>query len=81
MLSVPAICDGWLAMMPTDRPSMRPKPITMFGANSGCTSRKSSASTIPRITWWMSYGWLGESGMIAFSARSASVVSNSKPVS
>ncbi len=31
MLSVPAICDGWLAMMPTERPSMRPKPITMFG--------------------------------------------------
>jgi hypothetical protein len=38
MFSVPAIWLGWFAMMPTERPSMRANPITMFGAYSGCTS-------------------------------------------
>ena len=33
------------------------------------------------MTVWMSYGWLGESGMTLFRARSASVVSNSNGVS
>ena len=77
MLRVPAIWDGWFAMMPTVRPSTRPNPITMFGAKSGCTSRKSPESTRCAITWWMSYGWFAESGTIVFRNRSASVVSNS----
>ena len=50
MFSVPAIWLGWFAMMPTERPSMRAKPMTMFGANSGCTSRKSPWSTMPSMT-------------------------------
>jgi hypothetical protein len=53
----------------------------MFGANSGCTSRKSPPSTTCEMTWWMSYGWFGESGTTALSVRSASVVSHSKPFS
>ncbi|CKP13838.1 Uncharacterised protein [Mycobacterium tuberculosis] len=28
----PAKCVGWLATMPTGRPSMRPNPTTMFWA-------------------------------------------------
>ena len=28
----PASTSGWLATMPTDCPSMRPKPMTMFFA-------------------------------------------------
>jgi len=32
MSSTPDITLGWLAMMPTVRPVMRPKPITMFCA-------------------------------------------------
>jgi hypothetical protein len=62
MSSVPASCSGWLATTPTLRPSTRPKPITMLGANSGCTSRKSPSSTTASTTVRMSYGWLGESG-------------------
>ena len=87
MLRVPAICDGWFAMIPTERPSTRPNPMTMFGANSGCTSRNSpvpetaEGSTMCRMTSWMSYGWFAESGMIPFRKRSASVVSNSNAVS
>ena len=46
MLSVPAADSGWLAMTSTVRPSTRPKPTTMFGANSGWTSRKSPWSTM-----------------------------------
>ncbi len=41
MSSAPASTFGWLAMIPIERPSMRPKPITMFGAKPGCTSMKS----------------------------------------
>ena len=77
MLSVPAIACGWLAMMPTVRPSTRPKPMTMFGAKSGCTSRKSPLSTMCSMTVVTSYGWFGESGMIVLSLRSSSVISSS----
>ncbi len=54
MSSVPANCIGWLATMPTDFPSTRPKPIRMFGANSAITSRNSSSSTTAVITSCMS---------------------------
>ena len=59
MLSVPAIALGWFAMTPTVRPSTRPKPTTMFGANSGCVSRKSSLSTMCSMIVFTSYGWFG----------------------
>ena len=36
----PARWAGWLATMPTGRPPRRPKPTTMFGAYSACTSKK-----------------------------------------
>jgi hypothetical protein len=49
MFRVPAIAFGWLAITPTERPSTRAKPITMFGANNGCTSRKEPSS----VTWSM----------------------------
>ena len=63
MSSVPANCIGWLATTPTGRPSTRPNPTTMFGANSGCTSRNSPSSTTCSMTVCMSYGWLAESGI------------------
>ena len=50
----PANCIGWLATMPTERPSTRPKPMMMFGANSGCTSRNSPSSTTCSMTVCMS---------------------------
>jgi len=77
MLSVPAICEGWFAMMPTLRPSTRPNPTTMLAANRGWTSRKSPSSTMCSMTSVTSYGWFGASGTMVFSARSASVVSKS----
>ncbi len=54
MSRVPANCIGWFATTPTGRPSTRPKPTTMFGANIGCTSRKSSSSTTASMTVCMS---------------------------
>ena len=30
MSSTPDITFGWLAMKPTERPLIRPKPVTMF---------------------------------------------------
>ena len=50
----PANWVGWLATTPTDRPSTRPKPTTMFGANRACTSRNSPSSSTRVITSWMS---------------------------
>ena len=32
MSSTPARTIGWLAMIPTERPTMRAKPTTMFAA-------------------------------------------------
>ena len=49
MSRTPDITLGWLAMMPTERPTIRPKPTTMFIANPACTSRKSPRSTISRM--------------------------------
>ena len=54
MSSVPAICDGWFAMMPTLYPSTRPKPTRTLRANSGWTSRNSSSSSTARSTVSMS---------------------------
>ena len=50
----PARCIGWLATTPTDAPSTRPKPTTMFGANPACTSRNSPSSSTWVITSCMS---------------------------
>ncbi len=50
MFRVPAMALGWLATMPTERPSTRAKPMTMLGANSGWISRNSPPSTMPSIT-------------------------------
>ncbi|MDB5028766.1 MAG: hypothetical protein JWO66_2455, partial [Candidatus Eremiobacteraeota bacterium] len=35
MSSTPASIFGWFATIPTLRPPMRPKPMTMFCAHSG----------------------------------------------
>ena len=54
MSRVPAICSGWLAMMPTGRPSTCPKAVMMLGAYSGWTSRISPSSTTCSTTVRMS---------------------------
>jgi hypothetical protein len=48
--STPASTIGWLATMPTVRPSMRAKPTTMFFAKASWISKKSPSST----TLWIS---------------------------
>ena len=58
----PASTSGWLATMPTGAPSIRPKPMTMFFALSGCSSKNSPSSTILTISSFMSYGLFGLSG-------------------
>ena len=45
MSRVPARTFGWLAITPTLRPSRRAKPVTMFIAQNGNTSRNSPSST------------------------------------
>ena len=45
---------GWLAMIPTDMPPMRAKPVTMFLANSALASMKSPSSTSFLMTLRMS---------------------------
>lgn len=65
---------GWFATTPTECPSTRPKPTRMFGANNGCTSRKSPSSSTRLMTSCMSYGWFAESGMSVSSSRSSSVI-------
>ena len=54
MSRVPANCIGWFATTPTGRPSTRPKPTIMFGANSVCTSRNSPSSSTASIAVCMS---------------------------
>ena len=46
----PAIRFGWLAMMPTGRPSMRVSAVYMFGAQRGASSSTEPASAIARAT-------------------------------
>ena len=45
MSSTPASTIGWLATMPTVRPSIRPKPMMMLAAWAGWSSKKSPSST------------------------------------
>ncbi len=59
--------------MPTGRPSTRPYPVRMFGANIGCVSKNSASSRTCSTTVCMSYGWFAESGTIVSSSRSSSV--------
>ncbi|CDR17863.1 predicted protein [Streptomyces iranensis] len=73
----PADRIGWLATMPTGWPSTRPKPVTMFGANSGCVSKNSASSRMCSITVCMPYGWLALSGTRVSSSRSSSVTARS----
>ena len=47
MSSAPASTCGWLAMKPTVRPAMRPKPMTRFLAKLGAISKK---------YWWSHTG-------------------------
>lgn len=70
-------CIGWLATMPTEWPSTRPKPVRMFGANSAWVSRNSWSSRTCSIATCMSYGWFAESGIRTSSSRSVSEVSRS----
>ena len=68
--STPAYADGWFATMPTDCPLKRAKPMMMFLANFGCTSKNSPLSVIAAITLYMSYAWFGSSGIISLSESS-----------
>ena len=52
--STPASTIGWFATTPTVRPSMRPKPVTMFLAKAPWISKKSPSSTIFTIASLMS---------------------------
>ena len=52
--STPASTIGWLATKPTVRPSMRPKPVTMFLAKASWISKKSPSSATFRISSLMS---------------------------
>ncbi len=54
MSSVPANCIGLFATTPTLRPSMRPKPATIDGAHSDCTSRNSPSSSTASMMCFMS---------------------------
>ena len=63
MSSVPASTCGWLPTMPTTWPSMRANPHTMFIAQSAFTSKNSPSSTTSAMTFFMSYGLFGASGM------------------
>ena len=65
MSSVPASIFGWLATMPTLRPFMWAKPMMMFFAKSFCISKNFPSSTMLWMTLYMSYAWLGLSGMIS----------------
>src|SRR6266508_3557975 len=50
MSSVPARCAGWLATIPTGKPSNRAKPTTILRAQKGCTSKNTPSSTTASIT-------------------------------
>src|ERR1017187_8193624 len=52
--STPARKAGWLPTMPTERPSMRPNPTTIFLAQCSWTSKNSPSSTTRWITSLMS---------------------------
>ncbi len=54
MSRVPANWVGWLATIPTERPSMRPNPTMMLRARPSCTSKNSSSSRILVMTSCMS---------------------------
>ena len=43
--------QGWFAITPTARPSIRQKAVTMLRAQRSDTSSSSALSTIARITW------------------------------
>src|SRR5260370_1023507 len=59
MSSTPARNAGWLATIPTDRPSRRAKPTTRFFAKCSWTSKKYLSSATEWIPSQMSYGSLG----------------------
>ena len=50
----PPLCIGLFATMPTGRPSSRPNPVSISGANSGLTSKNDSSSRRPSSTSCMS---------------------------
>ena len=51
--STPPFHFGWLATMPTARPSRRAKPVTSSRANSFLSSKKLPSSTSASMTSWM----------------------------
>ena len=61
----PANAMGWLPTIPTVMPSRRAKPHVMLVAQCWKYSKYSSLSTTSRMTFFMSYGWLGETGKIS----------------
>src|SRR3990167_7107160 len=67
----PANTRGWLATIPTVWPSMRAKPMRMFLAYSGCSSKKSPSSTVLTMSSFMSYGLFGLSGTRGARGRAA----------
>ncbi len=71
MSSTPASTAGWLATMPTVRPSRRAKQVTMFCAASGWISRKRPSSTTFWMTCLMSYDRVGSTGTSVSRAASS----------
>ena len=79
MSRTPARNSGWLPTTPTECPSMRTKPQMMLFAQCGKYSKNSPSSTIDAMTFFMSYGWLADTGRM--SRNSGHKRSGSSPVS
>ena len=63
--STPPLYLGWLATMPTGRPSMRARPVISSWAKSFFTSKNEPASTSSWIRANMSKGLFWSAGMIS----------------
>ena len=63
--SAPPSTIGWLATMPTGRPSMRASAVTRFFAHSGFIQSTSPSSTIALTTLRMSYARRGAVGTMS----------------
>ena len=65
MSRTPANAIGWLPTTPTVMPSRRAKPHVMLVAQCWKYSKYSPLSTTSRMTFFMSYGWFGETGRMS----------------
>ena len=63
--STPPFHFGWLATMPTARPSRRAKPVTSSRANSFLSSKKLPSSTSASMTSWMPNAWFWLAGRMS----------------